>query len=150
MAVGFSGVFERFMHRIPLPLASAMLAGVLLRLGMDVFVTMSQQWALPLLMTLVYLLARRWQARYAVVLSLFAPTALAAWQGSVDWRGQSAAGAFGAFALNLAAITAAICSSEEAHPDKSKRYTAAISAGDGDCRFGAVWHDCQCAGEFFG
>ncbi|GGX74846.1 benzoate transporter [Saccharospirillum salsuginis] len=36
---------------------------------------------------------------------------------------------FGAFALNLAAITAAICMTEDAHPDKTKRYTAAISAG---------------------
>ncbi|MCD8512513.1 MAG: benzoate/H(+) symporter BenE family transporter [Nitrincola sp.] len=35
---------------------------------------------------------------------------------------------FGAFALNLAAITAAICMSEEAHPDKKRRYTAALSA----------------------
>ncbi len=191
IAVGFSGVFERFMHRIPLPLASGMLAGVLLRLGLDVFVTMSQQWALPLLMTLVYLLARRWQPRYAVVLSLLAGTALAAWQGSVDWQsidwqwaqpvwvtpqfslaaligmalplfiitmaaqnipGVAAMKAhgyapplspvmgwigvvnfvlapFGAFALNLAAITAAICSGQEAHPDKNKRYTAAMSAG---------------------
>ncbi|QEW08666.1 benzoate/H(+) symporter BenE family transporter [Nitrincola iocasae] len=34
----------------------------------------------------------------------------------------------GAFALNLAAITAAICMSEEAHPDKQRRYTAAVSA----------------------
>lgn len=34
----------------------------------------------------------------------------------------------GAFALNLAAITAAICMSEEAHPDKQRRYTAAIAA----------------------
>jgi len=191
IVVGFSGGFERFMHRIPLPLASGMLAGVLLRFGLDVFVTMSQQWALPLLMTLVYLLARRWQARYAVVLSLFAGTALAAGQGSIDWQsidwqwaqpvwvspqfslpaligmalplfiitmaaqnipGVAAMKAhgytpplspvmgwigvvnvllapFGAFALNLAAITAAICSSEEAHPDKTKRYTAAMSAG---------------------
>lgn len=36
---------------------------------------------------------------------------------------------FGAFALNLAAITAAICMTDDAHPDKSKRYTAAFSAG---------------------
>ncbi|MFY0664376.1 MAG: benzoate/H(+) symporter BenE family transporter [Natronospirillum sp.] len=36
---------------------------------------------------------------------------------------------FGAFALNLAAITAAICMSEEAHPDKSRRYVATLSAG---------------------
>ncbi len=190
-AVGFSGVFERFMHRIPLPLAAGMLAGVLLRLGLDVFVSMSQQWPLPLLMTVVYLLARRWQPRYAVVLSLLAGTALAAWQGDVHWQsidwqwaqpvwvtpafsvsaligmalplfiitmaaqnipGVAAMRAhgyapplspvmgwigvvnlllapFGAFALNLAAITASICSSEEAHTDKHKRYTAAISAG---------------------
>ena len=191
MAVGFSGVFERFMHRIPLPLATGMLAGVLLRLGLDVFVTMSQQWPLPLLMTVVYLMARRWQPRYAVVLSLLAGTAMAAWQGDVHWQsidwqwaqpvwvtpsfsvaaligmalplfiitmaaqnipGVAAMKAhgyapplspvmgwigvvnvllapFGAFALNLAAITASICSSEEAHADKAKRYTAAMSAG---------------------
>jgi len=190
-AVGFSGVFERFMHRIPLPLAAGMLAGVLLRLGLDVFVTMSQQWPLPLLMTVVYLMARRWQPRYAVVLSLLAGTAMAAWQGDVHWQsidwqwaqpvwvtpsfsvaaligmalplfiitmaaqnipGVAAMKAhgyapplspvmgwigvvnvllapFGAFALNLAAITASICSSEEAHADKAKRYTAAMSAG---------------------
>jgi benzoate membrane transport protein len=36
---------------------------------------------------------------------------------------------FGAFSVNLAAITASICASPEAHPDRSKRYTAAISAG---------------------
>ncbi|WP_428241911.1 benzoate/H(+) symporter BenE family transporter [Gynuella sp.] len=36
---------------------------------------------------------------------------------------------FGAFALNLAAITAAICVTEDAHADKDKRYIAAISAG---------------------
>jgi len=36
---------------------------------------------------------------------------------------------FGAFALNLAAITAAICMTDDAHPDKTKRYTAAVSAG---------------------
>ena len=191
MAVGFSGVFERFMHRIPLPLAAGMLAGVLLSLGLDVFVTMSQQWPLPLLMTVVYLMARRWQPRYAVVLSLLAGTAMAAWQGDVHWQsidwqwaqpvwvtpsfsvaaligmalplfiitmaaqnipGVAAMKAhgyapplspvmgwigvvnvllapFGAFALNLAAITASICSSEESHADKAKRYTAAMSAG---------------------
>jgi benzoate membrane transport protein len=36
---------------------------------------------------------------------------------------------FGAFALNLSAITAAICMGEEAHPDKAKRYTAAVVCG---------------------
>ena len=36
---------------------------------------------------------------------------------------------FGAFAINLAAITAAICMSPEAHADPAKRYTAPLMAG---------------------
>lgn len=36
---------------------------------------------------------------------------------------------FGAYGLNLAAITAAICMGPEAHADKSKRYTAAVWCG---------------------
>ena len=36
---------------------------------------------------------------------------------------------FGAFALNLSAITAAICMGPEAHEDPGKRYTAAVSCG---------------------
>lgn len=36
---------------------------------------------------------------------------------------------FGAFALNLSAITAAICMGPEAHEDPAKRYTAAVSCG---------------------
>ncbi len=36
---------------------------------------------------------------------------------------------FGAFALNLSAITAAICMGPEAHPDPQRRYTAAVSCG---------------------
>jgi benzoate membrane transport protein len=36
---------------------------------------------------------------------------------------------FGAFALNLAAITAAICMGPEAHADPARRYVAAVAAG---------------------
>lgn len=36
---------------------------------------------------------------------------------------------FGAFALNLAAITAAICMGREAHDDPRRRYVAAVFAG---------------------
>lgn len=36
---------------------------------------------------------------------------------------------FGAFALNLSAITASICMGREAHPDPALRYTAAVSCG---------------------
>lgn len=38
-------------------------------------------------------------------------------------------GPFGGYAFNLAAITAAIAMSPEAHADKDKRYTAAVMAG---------------------
>jgi benzoate membrane transport protein len=36
---------------------------------------------------------------------------------------------FGAYAINLAAITAAICMGREAHPDAARRYPAAVAAG---------------------
>lgn len=36
---------------------------------------------------------------------------------------------FGGYAINLAAITAAICMGPEAHQDEKKRYTAAITSG---------------------
>ncbi|WP_127555735.1 benzoate/H(+) symporter BenE family transporter [Saccharospirillum alexandrii] len=49
----------------------------------------------------------------------------------LKWTGLTTLGLapFGAFALNLAAITAAICMTSDAHPDPKKRYTAAVSAG---------------------
>lgn len=36
---------------------------------------------------------------------------------------------FGAFALNFSAITAAMCMGPEAHEDRERRYTAAVSCG---------------------
>lgn len=36
---------------------------------------------------------------------------------------------FGGFALNLSAITAAICMGQEAHPNPARRYTAAVTCG---------------------
>lgn len=38
---------------------------------------------------------------------------------------------FGAFTINLAAITAAICTGPDAHPDKSRRYGAALAYAAG-------------------
>ncbi|MEM7068283.1 MAG: benzoate/H(+) symporter BenE family transporter [Pseudomonadota bacterium] len=49
----------------------------------------------------------------------------------------SLAGApFGGHAINLAAITAAMCAGEEAHPDKDRRYWSAVIAGVGYIVFG--------------
>jgi len=43
---------------------------------------------------------------------------------------------FGGFALNLAAITAAICTGREAHEDPARRYVAAVFAGVFYCLVG--------------
>lgn len=50
---------------------------------------------------------------------------------TVGWIGvvNVALAPFGAFALNLAAITAAICMGREAHEDPGRRYLAAVAAG---------------------
>jgi len=44
---------------------------------------------------------------------------------------------FGAFALNLSAITAAICMGREAHPDTLRRYVAPVVCGAIYCVIGA-------------
>lgn len=188
---GFSGWFERVMDRIPAAIAAALLAGVLARFGLQVFE--SAQTALPLVlsMLLTYVLSLRLWPRYAVMLTLMAGIACAAWQGQmqwsqVEWRlalpvfttpsftwqacisvalplfvvtmaSQNLPGVavirtagyalpvsrlvgttgvvtlllapFGAFGINLAAITAAICMGTEAHADPAKRYTAAVWCG---------------------
>jgi benzoate membrane transport protein len=50
---------------------------------------------------------------------------------TIGWIGvvNVALAPFGAYALNLAAITAAICMGREAHEDAGRRYIAAIAAG---------------------
>ena len=50
---------------------------------------------------------------------------------TIGWIGVAnvALAPFGAYALNLAAITAAICMGREAHEDAGRRYIAAIAAG---------------------
>ena len=188
---GFTGWFERAINRIPLSLASGMLAGVLLRFGLDVFIAMKSQLALALAMFAVYLVARRAMPRYAVVAALAVGIAIAGSLGLlrvdglhfefaqpvftaprfslaamigvalplfvVTMASQNVPGAavlradgyavplspligwtgvatlllapFGAYALNLAAITAAICTGREAHEDPGRRYVAAVFAG---------------------
>jgi len=79
--VGFSGWFERAMDRIPVPIASGMLAGMLLRFGVGLFTAMSTQLPLGLAMFLAYLAARRLAPRYAVILALLAGVAIALVQG---------------------------------------------------------------------
>ena len=188
---GVTGWFERVLDRIPMPIASALLAGVLTRFGLDAFVALKSSFTLVLLMLAAYLIGRRLWARYAVPGVLLVGAAYVAvtgqlhlggvqwgltlpvftmpaftWQATVSlalplfvvtMASQNLPGVaairaagyampvskiitltgvatlllapFGAFALNLSAITAAICMGREAHPDPDKRYVAAASCG---------------------
>lgn len=82
---GVTGWFERVMNRIPMAIASALLAGVLAHFGMAAF--SAARTALPLVLTMLaaYLLARRWLPRYTVPVTLVVGTAFAAWEGSIAW-----------------------------------------------------------------
>ena len=196
---GVTGWFERLLGRIPMPIASALLAGVLTRFGLDAFVALKSAFTLVLLMLVAYLVGRRLWARYAVPGVLVVGVAYAAalgqlHLGSVQWgltmpvftapeftwratvslalplfvvtmASQNLPGVaairaagydklpisklitltglatlvlapFGAFALNLSAITAAICMGREAHPDPGKRYMAAVCCGALYCVIG--------------
>ncbi|MDD2544739.1 MAG: benzoate/H(+) symporter BenE family transporter [Burkholderiaceae bacterium] len=188
---GVTGWFERAMARIPMEIASALLAGVLARFALQAFT--AAQTALPLvgLMLGSFLVARRVVPRYAVPVTLALAIAFVAAQGQLSgaalrWElatpvwtspqfslaatvslalplfvvtmaSQNLPGVavmratgyalpvsrlltmtgvatlllapFGAFALNFSAITAAICMGAEAHEDRSRRYTAAVSCG---------------------
>lgn len=188
---GFSGWFERMMSRIPMSVAAGMLAGILLRFGLDAFIALKTQFNMVLAMLGIYLLMRRLMPRYAVIAALAAGIAIAASQGLlqlnsvrmefakpvfvmpefslhaligvalplfivtmasqnlpgvatirasgyeapvsplIGWTGLTTVllAPLGAFAVNLAAITAAICLGREAHEDRSRRYVAAVSAG---------------------
>jgi benzoate membrane transport protein len=189
--IGFSGAFEQLVRRIPVSIAAGMLAGVLLRFGLEAFGALTAPSGLVAIMALAWLAGRRWAPRYAILIVLVAGLGAAIAQGGLDtaaigWQwatpvwtpprftlaatvgvaipllfvtmaSQNMPGAavirangyatpvspalgwigvvnlalapFGAFALNLAAITAALCAGPGAHPDPGRRYTAAVAAG---------------------
>ncbi|NJS35460.1 MAG: benzoate/H(+) symporter BenE family transporter [Brachymonas sp.] len=188
---GVTGWFEKLMDRIPMAIAAALLAGVLARFGMQGFVAAQTDWVLVALMLVTYLLGKRWNARYAVVLTLLVAIIFVALRADsmpanidisfakpvfvmpeftlqaaislalplfiVTMASQNLPGVaairasgfqlplskiismtgvatfllapFGGFALNLSAITAAICMGKEAHPDPDKRYIASSVCG---------------------
>ncbi|MFI0400173.1 MAG: benzoate/H(+) symporter BenE family transporter [Thiolinea sp.] len=82
--IGYAGWFERFMHLIPLPLASAMLAGVLLKFGLDAFVSLQHEPVLVGVMFATFLLMKRLLPRYAIPLTLLVGMALAWFTGMMD------------------------------------------------------------------
>lgn len=191
IVLGVSGWFSRLMKKIPLAIASAMLAGVLLEFGVKAFAGAEQQPYLVGAMVLGYLFAKRFMPTFAVIglllvgvvmsyaLGLFAPSEVEFAFAQPYWvtptfdigvilgiglplfvvtmTAQNMPGVavlktsgydtpispiitgtgiaafllapFGGFTFNLAAITAALCTSEDAHPDKDKRYVAGLFSG---------------------
>lgn len=197
---GVTGVFEKLLNKIPIPLASAMLVGVLLKFGFDVFVSMKTQMAMILSMLLTYLIVKKLYPRYAIIIVLFVGILFAKMAGllnfeqvefsltklqfvtpefslnaiisiglplfAVTMASQNLPGVvvlksfnydvpiskvitgtglatlilapFGAFSVNLAAITAAICMGKDSHEDPEKRYYASAIAGVGYLIVGAL------------
>ena len=79
--VGFTGWFERLIKHLPLSLAAAMLAGVLLQFGLNVFLAMQSQFVMVFAMFGLYLLMRRSQPRYAIIAALVLGVLIAGSQG---------------------------------------------------------------------
>ena len=81
---GISGWFDRLMRHIPAPLAAAMLAGVLLRFGLDLFRVAPQDPLLLGTLLLVFLLGRHLWPRYTMVLVLMAGMLLCTLRGELN------------------------------------------------------------------
>jgi benzoate membrane transport protein len=86
---GATGWFERVMNRIPMALASALLAGVLARFGLQAFSAAQTALPLVLLMLASYVIARRLLPRYAVPVTLVAGVTFAAFKGQMAWSAVS-------------------------------------------------------------
>ena len=81
--IGASGWFEALTKRIPLSIASALLAGVLARFGIAGFAAAQTALPLVLLMLFTYLLGRRFMPLYAVPLTLLFAILFVAGQGGL-------------------------------------------------------------------
>ncbi|MCX9022197.1 benzoate/H(+) symporter BenE family transporter [Citrobacter portucalensis] len=188
---GITGLFARLMKIIPHSLASAMLAGILLRFGLQAFNSLNSELILCGSMLLAWLVLKVNAPRYAVIAAMLVGIAIALVKGDIVTDGvnlspvlpafiaphfslahsisialplflvtmasQNAPGIatmkasgyslpvsplivftgllallfspFGVYSICIAAITAAICQSPEAHPDVNRRWLAAAAAG---------------------
>ncbi len=188
---GMTGSFERLVKRIPGSLAAALLAGILFKIGSEIFVAAQHRTGLVVGMLVTYLIVKRLMPRYAVLAALLIGTLISGLLGLLDFSGfalevavpvwttpsfsmaatisigiplfvvamtsQNMPGIavlradgynvpasplitttgvaslllapFGAHGVNLAAISAAICTGPHAHEDPKKRYTAAMWCG---------------------
>ncbi len=78
------GFFERLMRHIPSAIASAMLAGILLRFGLELFNVMERQWLLPMVMLAAWVAGRRLWPTLAVPGVLLIGVMMALLQGQIS------------------------------------------------------------------
>jgi len=83
---GWLGVFDRLMKHVPATLAAAMLAGVLLKFGIQAFVGLQAEGGLVLAMLVTYVLTRKFLVRYAVPLTLLVGLVVAWSTDQVPWQ----------------------------------------------------------------
>ncbi len=86
---GVTGWVEMLMKHVPKTLAAAMLAGVLLRFGLGVFVSLSSQLWLVTLMLVIYLVGRRLNSRYTIPLTFLGGLLWAAQRGLIHFEAVS-------------------------------------------------------------
>ncbi len=65
--LGVTGYFEKLIKLIPISIASGLLAGILLQFGISAFLNMTIDPLLAVSMFFVYILAKKFSARYAIV-----------------------------------------------------------------------------------
>lgn len=78
---GVTGWFEKALSYIPRAITSAMLAGILLHFGMNVFIAMQDQFLLVCVMFVTYLLGKRFSPRYVILWVLILGAIIAKYEG---------------------------------------------------------------------
>jgi benzoate membrane transport protein len=87
LVCGATGLFARLMRLIPPTLSAAMLAGILLRFGLDTFTSLQGHFLLCLSMLMGWLLAKAFAPRYAVVAALLVGLAVCLMTGEFTSAG---------------------------------------------------------------
>ncbi|WP_413483298.1 benzoate/H(+) symporter BenE family transporter [Morganella psychrotolerans] len=82
---GITGIFARLMAHIPRTIASAMLAGILLRFGLNAFDALEVNFILCAAMLAAYVLTRRRFPLYAIIATLITGIAVAALRGELHF-----------------------------------------------------------------
>jgi benzoate membrane transport protein len=85
--LGITGYFEKIIRLIPIGIASGLLAGILLQFGIATFTNMTVDPFLAISLFFVYLITKRFSARYAIVSVLVFGFVFLVLQSRIDFAG---------------------------------------------------------------